>query len=87
MAETRIVPSSEEAPALPQKLTREEDDELRRLHWFSQIGILSTAKRERLLELRIRDRRKEIRPPRDFAEEKVEVVGGRQHRWYHFRSH
>ena len=71
---------------VPQRLTRAEDDELRRLHWFSQVGILSQRKRERLLELRLRDRRNEIRAPREFAEEKVEVEGGTKRRWFVFGS-
>jgi anti-sigma regulatory factor (Ser/Thr protein kinase) len=80
-------PLVEEAPSLPQKLSREEDDELRRLHWFSRIGKLSAAKCERLVELRIRDRRKEIRPPREFAEEKVDTTAGTRRKWYKFSSH
>ena len=71
---------------LAQGLSRAEDDELRRLHWLSQIGSLAGRKAERLLELRLRDRRKEIRAPREFAEEKVEVRGGTRRRWYNFRS-
>lgn len=66
----------EEAPELTQGLTSEEDDELRRLHYFSQIGTLAGAKLERILELRLRDRRATIRPPREFqeAEQRAEAV-------------
>jgi hypothetical protein len=71
---------------VPQRLTRQEDDELRRLHWFSQIGILAQRKRERLLELRLQDRRNEIRAPREFAEEQVEVKAGTKRRWFVFGS-
>lgn len=52
--------------ASPEKegLTREEDDSLRRLAWFAQhVGVSSWA-RARIEELRSRDRRTEIRPPR-----------------------
>ena len=91
MGETRTsVPAGEvvvdqNAP-MSQGLSRAEDDELRRLHWLSQIGSLAGRKAERLLELRLRDRRKEIRAPREFAEEKVEVRGGTRRRWYNFRT-
>lgn len=54
-------------------LTREEDDELRRLNWMSQIGALAVRKIERMIELRLRDRRKEIRPPREFTDAVVEA--------------
>ena len=53
--------------ASPEKegLTREEDDSLRRLAWFAQhVGVSSWA-RARIEELRSRDRRTEIRPPRE----------------------
>ena len=56
----------EEDPDLAQGLTREEDDELRRLHYFSQVGSLAGQKLERFFELRLRDRRRTIRPPREF---------------------
>lgn len=61
---------------LAQGLTRDEDDELRRLHYFSQVGQLAGPKLERFLELRLRDRRKAIRPPREFlkAEQGAEAV-------------
>ena len=74
------------APDGPPRLTTDEDDELRRLHWISRIGSLSMSKRERILELRIRDRRNGIRAPREFAEEQVVVADGKTRRWYHFRS-
>ena len=91
MAQTRTSAPAGDTPVqpagqIPEKLTREEDDELRRLHWLSQVGTLAGKKTERLLELRLRDRRKEIRAPREFAEEKVDVRGGTLRRWFHFRS-
>jgi hypothetical protein len=56
-----------EAP-LGDKLTHEEDDELRRLYYMSQVGSLSPWSKERLLELRIRDRRFTIRRPREMEQ-------------------
>ena len=47
-------------------LTRDEDDELRRLHYFSHFGALAGQKLERFLELRLRDRRRAVRTPREF---------------------
>lgn len=47
-------------------LSREEDDELRRLSFFSTVGALSEEKLNRFRELRERDRREEVRPPREF---------------------
>ena len=52
--------------AVEGRLTREQDDELRRLHYLALVGDLSGRSRERILELRIRDRRQEIRQPREF---------------------
>ncbi len=54
---------------LPDRLSEEEDDEIRRLNYLAQQGSLSPWSRERLLELRLGDRRKEIRPPREFEKE------------------
>lgn len=84
--ESRTQAPPVESEELRQRLTHDEDDELRRLNWISQIGSLSQHKRERLLELRLRDRRKEIRAPREFAEEKVVTRGGKTRKWYQFRS-
>lgn len=61
-------PTRSRPAEIPAGLTREEDDELRRLHWLSQIGTLAARKVERLIELRLRDRRSEIRPPREFEQ-------------------
>ena len=47
------------------RLTRDEDDELRRLNFLAQHGTASKRTRERIGELRLRDRRKEIRAPRE----------------------
>ncbi len=49
-------------------LTPEEDDLLRRLHWFETAGCeLSEDQRILKASLRIRDRRTEIRLPRQLA--------------------
>lgn len=85
MSESRLEAPQGETQELP-RLTREEDDELRRLHWISQIGFLSQHKRERMVELRLRDRRQVVREPREFAEEKIEVRGGKKRKWYQFGS-
>lgn len=60
--------SVHDAPPLTEGLTRDEDDELRRLHYFSQVGQLAGTKLDRFLELRVRDRRETVRPPREFGE-------------------
>jgi hypothetical protein len=60
--------------SLTQGLSRDEDDELRRLNYMAQHGMLSPRSRERILELRMRDRRLEIRAPREF--EAPECPGG-----------
>jgi hypothetical protein len=49
------------------RLTHEEDDELRRLNYLAKIGPLSERNRNRFIELRLRDRRHEIREPREFG--------------------
>jgi hypothetical protein len=69
----------EELSSLDERLTRQEDDELRRLNYFSQIGNLSPLKKERFVQLRLRDRRIEIRPPREFGED-VEYTGRQRRR-------
>ena len=50
-------------------LTRIEDNELRRLNWMAQKGQLTEGMRARMIELRLRDRRKTIRRPRIVADE------------------
>lgn len=60
---------TDDADLLPQGLTSAEDDELRRLHWLSRMGVLAVRKVERLIELRLRDRRTEVREPREFVAE------------------
>ena len=62
--------TTQETPELVQGLTPEEDDELRRLHFFQQVGTLAGQKLDRFIELRLRDRRKTIRPPREFEVKK-----------------
>lgn len=83
VSESRVETLHGETQELP-RLTREEDDELRRLRWISQVGCLSQHKRERMVELRLRDRRQVVREPREFAEEKIEVRGGKKRKWYKF---
>jgi hypothetical protein len=49
-------------------LTSDEDDLLRRLHWFETAGCeLSEDQRVLKASLRIRDRRNEVRMPRQLA--------------------
>lgn len=57
-----------EASAVPAPgLTRDEDDDLRRLHWLAQNATLSPLLQKRMFERRVRDRRSEVRQPREFA--------------------
>lgn len=53
---------------LSDRLTVEEDDELRRLNYLAEMGLLSEHSQERLIELRLRDRRRRVRGPREFGE-------------------
>jgi len=62
----RAEPAVAEVAGFEERLTREEDNELRRLGFFQQVGPLSDHRRERFIELRLRDRRKEVRPPREL---------------------
>lgn len=61
--------SADSGTWIEQPLSPEEDDELRRLHYMGTQGMLSERMRERLLVLRVRDRRDHIRPPREFGED------------------
>jgi len=61
------------ADPLPQ-LTQDEDNELRRLEWISQVGTVALHKQERLMELRVRDRRQQIRPPRELEEDEHQAT-------------
>jgi hypothetical protein len=66
------VPSPDSEPAgvdLSDPLTVAEDDELRRLSYLAEMGLLSEPSQERLIELRIRDRRRRVRAPREFGGE------------------
>lgn len=47
-----------------ERLTTIEDDELRRLNYLSEMGLLSDHSQERLIELRLRDERRKVRAPR-----------------------
>ena len=58
---------SSRGSAVVDPLSREEDNELRRLNFMSQLGALSERSKLRIIELRIRDRRHAIRPPREFG--------------------
>ena len=49
------------------RLTAEEDDELRRLGYLYEMGQLSERSQVRFLELRLRDERRRIREPREFG--------------------
>jgi hypothetical protein len=69
-------PTGSGSDGIPVGLTRDEDDELRRLNWLSQIGTLAARKVERLIELRLRDRRSEIRPPREFEQKRDGATPG-----------
>jgi hypothetical protein len=84
MAKARTVPPLDEIAELKQGLTRDEDDELRRLHWFSQVGELAARKRERMIELRIRDRRQDIRPLRGHGEPDAGPPVHSTRRWLKF---
>lgn len=52
--------------AIDDPLSREEDDELRRLNFMAQNGALSERSEARMMELRLRDRRRTVRPPREL---------------------
>lgn len=67
---------------ISQRLSHDEDAELRRLNYLSEIGALAGVRAERLIELRLRDRRDEVRPPREFAEERADAETKRK--WYKF---
>lgn len=70
MLPVRTRPSAEtEDTSLECGLTRVEDNELRRLNWMAQRGELTEGMRERMLELRLRDRRGTIRRPRLVADQ------------------
>ena len=64
----QATPGAQPAGPVAEGLTREEDDELRRLHYFSQFGALAGQKLERFLDLRLHDRRASVRTPREFDE-------------------
>ena len=50
-----------------ERLTAEEDDELRRLGYLHEMGQLSERSQVRFVELRLRDERRRIRVPREFG--------------------
>lgn len=51
-----------------ERLTTNEDNELRRLNYLSEMGLLSELSQERLIELRLRDERRRVRTPREFGD-------------------
>lgn len=67
----------------PAQLTHAEDQELRRLNYLAEIGTLAGVKAERLIELRLRDRRNEVRPPDEYAGDRVDSEIRRK--WHRFR--
>lgn len=71
MAETAPL---DDALELGLPLSREEDNELRSLNYLNEIGCLAEHKADRLLELRLRDRRFKVRPPRDMVEEEQRQI-------------
>jgi hypothetical protein len=50
-----------------ERLTTDEDDELRRLGYLNEMGQLSERSQVRFVELRLRDQRSRIREPREFG--------------------
>ena len=86
MAKSRTARLIDDAAPIPQGLTREEDDELRRLYHFSQTGELAGRKRERLFELRLKDRRKDVRPVQRFGEDDLEAASGPKRKWFSLRG-
>ncbi|HEX6394249.1 MAG TPA: hypothetical protein VFZ97_12465 [Acidimicrobiales bacterium] len=85
MDEIRTSLQVDETASLHQGMTKEEDAELRRLHWMSRVGMLSVAKRERMIELRLRDRRTAVREPKEFGEQEPALPAKSRGKWYKFR--
>lgn len=56
-------------------LSRDEDDSLRRLAYMDSNGGLSSWSRERVTELRTRDRRASVRQPREDGAPDAEASG------------
>lgn len=69
----------EEAGLTWPPLNYDEDEELRHLHHLAQMEALTAANAERFIQLRLRDRRGEIRAPRGFIIE--ERPQPRRSRW------
>lgn len=61
-------------------LSEEEDDDLRRLAYLAGTAGLSPWSQSRVNELRSRDRREDIRPPREIAGEPADDVAARARR-------
>lgn len=79
-----VGPSATSPTGEPRPLTHAEDQELRRLNYLAEIGTLAGVKAERLIELRLRDRRYGVRPPGEYTEERFDPRVKRK--WYRFRS-
>jgi len=58
-------------------LSYAEDDELRGLNRLAEVGPLAGAKAERLIELRLRDRRDEVRELREVSEQNQRSVAAK----------
>ena len=72
--------------SVQEALDAQEDDELRRLHYLSENGMLSERSMARLLELKVRDRRQQVRSPREFeASSTPEPTRGRRWRLLGFK--
>jgi hypothetical protein len=72
--------------AVCERVTVEEDSELRRLNYMAKMGQLSEHSRERMLELRLRDRRQDVREPREFGGDDGPPAPERRPRRFRFRS-
>ena len=56
---------ADDRPVTGSRLSRDEDAELRRLHVLARFGAVAGSVKQRYTELRMRDRRKEVRDPED----------------------
>ena len=65
------------------RLTESEDGDLRRLNYMAKNGMLSDWSRQRMIELRARDRRQMIREPVEIV---TEVAAASEKRKFFFWS-
>lgn len=77
-------PSEDSSPTAP-GLSPREDLELRRLYWIAQARTLKGPDIKRFVELRQRDRRTDIRPPKELSDEVGEMHEAVR-RWLRFRK-